>query len=136
MAEHNQIAERDGRVLLAKFGGALSATHIKRMRGQLQRETPVFLILATRIGSHFQGYAAPVATFFIGAPPADLHDLIPRYYSEMQSAPGLWILLRGIFVEHSLEPYLLASNKRRLIDVLGIARTPAMLVEATAGQDA
>ena len=130
VVEHNKVVAREGKVLLAKFGASPGAANIQRLHAQATRDAPFSLILVGWKAGHVQGYVAPIAELFTGDPLAGLLHLVPAYYPKL--APGLWVVLAGPFAVQSLEPYVLASNKRSLLDVLGASRTPSMLVEAAA----
>ena len=126
--EHNSLARRNGVVALAKFGAKPGDASIDRLVCQIASGRSTRLYLVFKRGSRFSGYAASMSAIRMGQDAGDWTGLAPSYYADVDVIPGLWLLLRGELRPAGLADLRLATNGRKLLDVVAECRTAAMLV--------
>jgi len=125
---HNEVFAAKGRVALAKFGSALSSKVLKALQCQIERGQVPHLYLAYKEETIFRLVGSRIGQLVIGALTADLRDIVPAFYADLEKPPASWFILSGGLVPVQASNLYLASSGRNLSSVMAECRTPAMLV--------
>jgi hypothetical protein len=125
---HNQALTKQGRVALAKFGQAGSATRVDLIKDQIERRTGTLLILVVKDQGRFFGFSAPLASIRRGEPDPQTASVAPEYYARLEGIGSLWFTVESPFVARDISEFRLLSNGRPLVDVVRECRTSSMLV--------
>ena len=123
---HNAVVEKHGRVALGKFGQPVAPHLESKLSKQIAEGYETRLYLVSKQGKEFISYSAPIFRIltnkdFAGAPFAH-----PNYY---QDPPSSWLILSEKLSRANLANLELASNSRKVLEVLAEARTPFMAIK-------
>lgn len=125
IAEHNEMIDFQGGILLGKFGAGISRRSEAIVSKQISNGKNIQLFLAQRAGSSYLGYKAKISEIYSDYREYRGELKLPSYYQER---PSSVFVLSGKLENADLSNLLLESNERPLLEVLSITRTPVMLV--------
>lgn len=125
---HNDVAKKNGRLAIAKFGNPGTTSRVTRLDGQIKQGIETRLILIVKQDDRFFGYESRLIAVHHGKP-GDLASFAPPYYAETGETPLLWFAVNSPFARCDLAQYRLVTNRRPLLHVISECRTATMLVE-------
>lgn len=143
ISAHNSIFDQASHIAVGKFGNAWSAEKCEDYCRSIKKSKRPQLIVVTRSGEKLSGWSAPLESVFTADDKRARHLAMPAYYHELAHQPSLlatalaakpsmWFVVIDKFKPCSLGNLWLASNGRRLNDVLRETRTALMLVRDVA----
>ena len=131
---HNEVARREGRVSLAKFGRSVSQARLAGIRNQIENGVPAYVILVFRVAVWFTGFSARLRTIVDDgtSPPK---TSIPTYYDDLEVGDAsCWFELDGPLTQTELDGLRLTTNDRPLLEVLKECRTSLLFVQGQMGR--
>jgi hypothetical protein len=124
---HAKVLEASGEVSVAKFG---ASNRVEPLQEQLKSGTRTNLIIVYRQNNGFHALQSRIRAIRRGSATNDIRKSSPEYHASLSYAAGLWFIIESPLIKCDLSKLRLASNKKPVLEVLAVARTPAMLVEA------
>ena len=128
--EHNRIVRKYNNVVVAKFGShRLANSSTIEVREQIAKGRRCCLFLVIKDRGQFFGFRAPLVEVSVGPLGSDTAGIrYPTYYARVEAGTAMYFVVSDEFLPADIEGLLLASNERKLLDVLSECRTPLMLV--------
>jgi hypothetical protein len=125
---HNEIIKKIGRVAFAKFGSSGTDERVSKLNAQIEEGIKTFLIIIGKQESDFVGFQGQLSSVYRGKLTAQIDQITPTYYGELDMTAGLWFILCTPLTRCNPKKFFLVTNERPLLDVVSECRTSSMLV--------
>lgn len=125
--EHNAVSLQYGKVVVGKFGLRPGPKTAASLQNDVAEDLKPSLYMVYKQDGQFSAYRGEIESVSYAKPMPEYDNLIPDYYSELESQPNFWITVIGGLAPSGLFGLNLASSGRPVLEVLRETRTAAML---------